>query len=191
MSCFETRKKPVPFSRPILEHSLHQAGKDNAIGNVVQRKIKIGNKNYSFQNLYDLNGNPYVKEAGEDNYLSFEKKVPPEAFRTKKKTEEDTFEEFSDTTWKKIKQNFDYGRPMNLANETGDVKSFAHPYKSYNFGHNSAYDIAAYNPNETGPGLKYDQIIKKSLIAAKAVKGGVYSMTAFEEAVKEVVRILP
>lgn len=107
----------------------------------IQRKIKVNGTWYSFENLYDENGNPFL--YGDDNsrmqFSSVQNFVGLKAVK-----KDDEFITLNEDTKVNVYRNLGYGRPMNLKLENGDKFKFL-PFKDYKFKQDTPFDIAVFS----------------------------------------------
>jgi len=109
--------------------------KEETYGKTVQRKIFKNKIGYSFQNTYDLNGNPFLYSQNKERYKL--KKIQPSIEITKV---DDYDEEITSDNRFKFFNNFGRGRPMNAKTESGKKGTYL-PFKSYTFNKDSEFEI--------------------------------------------------
>jgi hypothetical protein len=127
------RQAPPPVYKPQLAARLNGSP-------IVQRKIRINGTWYSFENLYDDHGNPFLySHAGErkrfrrvqDN-VRLQTVAPGGEFLT-----------LSKATKQNVYRSLAHGRPMHVKAEGGEKFKLL-PFKDYKFGQDTPFDIAVF-----------------------------------------------
>ncbi len=127
----------------------------------IQRAIRTNDTQYSFQSIFDENGNPFLKEYDtnkEEGYAKISQDQPDLAVDNIEY--DDTYLDTTDeVTLDKIKNNIEKYRSVNV--KSGDVKGVMVSSKSYLFKGGTRPDVALYDKGGATPS-KYTDFYKEA-----------------------------
>ena len=164
----------------------------------IQMKIKVGEGFYSFAQVYDLAGNPFLSpkspEKGEEGKYLYKLAMEQPGIVINKTPLADVATPSGDkANHARIFHNIARGRPQIVKNE--DRTSVLAPFKSYTFGYETRPEVAHYKLNEDAPKVargsaqKYPEFfreITKILLETAKTNSGLINIEVIDGRLEEV-----